>query len=103
MTVRNAISGTIKKIPWSTLIVMFDASVRDQIVALSNRPHVEGLMVYQCLQLDSTMAGQCAAVIYGPGCTFKTLDHAAQSRLGQVPSQFQYPVAYWPTRPEVRT
>jgi hypothetical protein len=62
---------------------------------MAARHDVEGVMAFRVEQLDSSQAGHMTFLIYGPGCTYKTVDEIAAGRLGDVPSRFAYPFAYW--------
>ena len=62
---------------------------------LTANPKAEGLVIYRCLQMDSSNLGARSTVLVGPGCTCETIEKAAQQHLYDLPSQRQYPCAYY--------
>lgn len=59
------------------------------------RTDVSGIVCYENLQMDSSQCGSRSAVIYGPGCAATTLEAALARHLNDLPSQRQYPVAFY--------
>src|SRR5262245_48952029 len=93
--IRNPISGTVKAVPLDQLLAMADEDIRERLTSMLAQSHVSGLMCYEVLQMDSSQFGHRHFMIYGPGCTYRTAADAANGRLGDVPSRFAYPVAYY--------
>lgn len=92
---RNSVSGKVKVLSEAELIELFDPTVRVALQAKLADPQVEHIVVYECLQMDSSSFGARTALVVGPTWTYRTLAEAAAGRLGDVPSRFQYPVAVW--------
>lgn len=97
MTVTNPVSGAVKRLPLAELLAMADEAIRERITGMLARPEPEasGVMCYEVLQMDSSQVGHRSFVVFGPGCTYKDAAEAAKGRLGDVPSRFAYPVAYY--------
>jgi len=70
---------------------LFDAEVRPQIVEMLARDDVEGAIGFENMQMGSSQMGARTSVIYGPGCTFKSVDDVKGKHLNDLPSQRQYP------------
>lgn len=62
----------LKKLSWSEFIAQYDKSVHDAIANNRKKEGVSGVATLQCEVLDSSRCGQMTALIYGPGCTYKT-------------------------------
>lgn len=93
---KNMIGGEIRQLSMAEYLALFDESVHGAIKARFEMSGVHGSICCENLQMDSSAFGAKTAMIYGPGCTFNSLRHAAINvRLGTVPSVFQYPVAYY--------
>lgn len=92
--IRNSIGGEVKLIPLDELLAKFDKAYHRPIRDLLDQEHVQGIVVFENLQMDSSQFGNRGAVIYGTTCTYKTVEECAAGRLGDVPSRFAYPVAY---------
>jgi hypothetical protein len=75
-------------------IGLFDHSAHGQLAALLDRPGVLGIVCFENLQLDASHAGDRTAVVYGPGCTYKTLEDVLGGHLGDVPNQIKYPTQH---------
>lgn len=90
----NQINGEVKKISLPEFLTLFAPAVQDAIVKIYAREDVSGVVCYENLDLSSSQIGTRSALAYGPGCQVKTIEEAAKYRLGDVPSRFQYPVAY---------
>jgi hypothetical protein len=65
------------------------ADTRKMLDGLIARADVDGLILYVNIQMDSSSFGRKQAMVYGPGCTFKTPDDAP-GWLNDLPSQRQY-------------
>lgn len=55
------------------------------------REDVDGMIVFENLQMDSSAFGRRTAMIYGPGCTYKKPEDCEGQHLNDLPSQRQYP------------
>lgn len=55
----------------------------------------EGLMVYRCQQMNSPHYGDTTIRVFGKCCTLSSFDEACRARLGDMPSQYQFPIAYF--------
>ena len=101
---RHPISGVLKKLTETEFLDLFDPSVHDAILASANRyKDCEAIVCFENLQMDSSCFGDRAALVVGPSNTYtlaKILEPGA--RLGDVPSRFQYPVAYVDYRKEAQ-
>lgn len=76
------------------LLKMFDPRVHDAMKANFGRMDVEGIVVFECLDVDSPHFGKRTALIYGPGCTYKTLMPLAEGCLRNIPETSLYPTFY---------
>ncbi len=86
---------TLKQLTREELFALFDAEVHGALEHRLAQEHVAGLLVFENLQLDSRELGQRTAVIYGPSCTFKSPAMVEGQHLHDLPSQRQYPVAFY--------
>ena len=78
------------------LKAMFDSSVHDALERLAQGARY--IVVYENLNFWSSRLGERTALKVGPGCSVESLEQALQIWLGDLPSQRQYPVAYWEGR-----
>jgi hypothetical protein len=63
---------------------------------LAAHPNAEGLVIYECLQMDSSELGRRTTMVVGPGCEgAESIEKASQGHLYDLPSQRQYPRAYY--------
>jgi hypothetical protein len=92
--IKNPISGPLEELALLKFLERFDESVHTQILERFNRKDVDGAVLFENIQLDSSNLGKRTACIYGPGCTYETLEKISQGWLNDLPSQRQYPVAY---------
>jgi len=84
------------KIERAELVSKFDDQVRPKLAALAeNNPTATHIVVFQNLDMWSSQFGKVSAVAVGPGCTVESLEVAAKSHLGDLPSQRQYAVSYY--------
>lgn len=89
---KNDIGGEIRQVSWDQLIMMVDENLRTRIAKIADRADVNGVVMFENMQMDSSLCGQRHFMIYGPGCTYKDVP---TGHLGDVPSRFAWPVAYW--------
>ncbi len=81
--------------------------LQEQIKTAEAKTGAHAMMVFECLDLCSSQIGQRSVVMVGPGLTYESIAMARDQRLGDVPSQFKYPVAwcrtllYWSERTEM--
>lgn len=93
---KNSISGEVRQVSWDHMIELADKSVRERLCTAADREGVAGMVMYEVLDMSSSQHGRRSFLVYGPGCvSAKTLEEAIAGRLGDVPSRFAYPVAYW--------
>lgn len=94
--VTNMIGGEVKPISKAQFYALFSPHIQDELEEKWADDSVAGFVCYENLQMDSSLFGKRAAVSFGPGCTARTAKVAVEihPRLGETPSQFQYPVAY---------
>ena len=75
------------------LKAMFNPSVHGALEQLARDARY--IVVYENLDFWSSRLGERTALKVGPGCQVETLEQALQIWLGDLPSQRQYPVAYF--------
>lgn len=80
---------------WSKeeFFAQFDPEVHAKIEALLKRSDVDGAILFENTNLSSSACGERTAVIFGPGCTYKSAGSAEGKWLNDLPSQRQYPRA----------
>jgi hypothetical protein len=87
-----------KKLSWAEFVAQFDSSVQDALAANRKKPDVAGIACLECQVMDSSRFGTRTALIYGPGCTFKTLEQMEDLQGGVyitgLPSSAAFPVSY---------
>lgn len=54
----------------------FDEEIHDTIRRMLDTEGVDGMVVFECQDMCSPHIGERRGLIFGPGCTFKTLDMA---------------------------
>lgn len=93
----NIVGGTLFRIPskQDVLAYILNVEQRDQVERSMDREGVTAVVIFENLDMSSSGLGNMAAVMVGPEFTYKTVAEAAAGRLGDVPSRFQYPVAYY--------
>jgi len=72
---------------------MFHPSVHDALERLALGARY--IVVYENLDFWSSRFGERTALRVGPGCSVPSLEKALEIWLGDLPSERQYPVAYW--------
>jgi hypothetical protein len=78
---------------------LFDPEVHDDLRRLV--AGAKWIVVYENLNLSSPWCGARSALKVGPSCSVPTLEEALKGHLYDLPSQRQYPVAYWEVTEEV--
>lgn len=92
----SPVTGELAPFSEAEMMEMFNESVHERLRALHAREGVEGLMVYECLDMSSSRLGARSALAYGPACSARSAQEAADRHLGDLPSERQYPIGYWP-------
>jgi len=86
----------VKQKTFKELLTDFDPSVHGLLEDKMVGSHVEGMIVFENIQMDSSAFGDRSAVIYGPSCTLKSPADVDGKWLGDLPSQRKYPVYFVP-------
>ena len=92
----SPVPGKLKELSIGDFLDLFDDSVRSKIVAAGSRyPDKQAIVCFENLDMWSSNLGHRSAVVVGPSTSW-TLEKVVEPgfRLGDVPSRFQYPVAY---------
>ena len=88
----------VKKLSWDEFIKQYDPSVHTAIAQNRVREGVTGVVTLQCEVMDSSRCGVLTAMVYGPGCTFKTVEDMLKLPGGVyptgLPSSASFPVNY---------
>jgi hypothetical protein len=88
----------VKKLSWKEFVKQYDKSVHEAIEVCRKRSDVTGMVTLQCEVLDSSRCGHLTAMIYGPGCTFKSVDDMLKLPGGVyptgLPSSAAFPINY---------
>lgn len=85
----------MKALTKEEMLAMLDESVHGRIEELLRRSDVTHLVIFENQMMDSSCFGDRTAMIVGPGCTYKDLEAVKGAWLYDLPSQRQYPVAYY--------
>lgn len=89
---------TVIKLSWKDFIKQYDKSVHDAIAANRKKPGVDGVATLQCAVLDSSQCGMLTALIYGPECTYKSIQDMLKNPGGiyitGLPSSASFPINY---------
>lgn len=87
----------VKKLSWSEFIAQYDPSIHGAIARNRRKEGVSGIATLQCEVMDSSRCGMLSALIYGPGCTFKSvadMDIPQGVYITGLPSSAAFPVNY---------
>ena len=76
------------------LLELFDETTHDRLLTALQRGEVHGFIVYQNDNFSSRSFGARSAVMFGPGCTFKSVSQSARW-LNDLPSQRQQRKCYF--------
>lgn len=100
--VTNMIGGIVKPVSKIEFWSLFSPPMQDELANKACDEGVVGFVCFENLQMDSSQFGKRSAVAFGPGCTSANpRDVVARfPRLGETPSQFQYPTCYCITKDE---
>lgn len=85
----------MKKLTQEEFFAMFDEEVHDQLRERLTRIGVSGLIAFQNQDFCSSQFGARTAMVYGQECTYKCVADVEGQHLYDLPSQRQYPVAYF--------
>lgn len=99
---RHPVSGRLTEKSLGNFLGLFDQEVRPAIIERLAREDVDGVVCFTNIALDSSQCGHRTAMIFGPGCTYKTIEECAAGHLGDVPSRFQYPQEFYLKAPAVK-
>jgi len=93
---KHPVSGEIRELSKAEFLALFSPAVHHAIESAAKLPGTEVVVCFECLQLDSSHVGERVATVMGPGRTRPTpaLEQAG-TKLGDLPSNFKYPVALW--------
>jgi len=72
----------IKKLSWAEFIAQFDESVQDTLSTRRKKEGVDGMVMLVNHVMDSSRLGDRTAMIYGPSCTFKSLEMITDQKGG---------------------
>jgi len=94
---KHSVSGEVRELNEAEFLALFDESVRADIRRKGTGDGVEAVVCFENLDMWSSNLGHRTAMIVGPGCTYQLaqIETLPNFRLGDVPSRFQYPVAFW--------
>lgn len=85
----------MKELTWQELLDLFDDTVHDALQKLRDSDGVDGLVVFENVNLSSSAIGKRTALAYGPDCTYHELDDVEGKYLNDLPSQRQEPRYYY--------
>jgi hypothetical protein len=71
-----------KKLSWPEFIAQFDESVQNAIENTRKKEGVEGMVMLVNHVMDSSRLGDRTAMIYGPACTYKSLEMIMEQKAG---------------------
>lgn len=75
-------------------LTLFDVDIHAQLTDQALLPGVAGLIAYENLNLDASARGARTSLRYGSACTCARREDAPPW-LNDLPSQRQYPIAYY--------
>jgi hypothetical protein len=88
----------VKELSWKEFIKQYDKEVHEAIINVRKREGVTGVATLQCEVLDSSRCGMLTAMIYGPSCTYKTVDDMLKNPGGVyptgLPSSASFPINF---------
>ena len=93
----------VTKLSWEEFLKQYDSSIHEAITFKRGKKGVTGVVTLQCEVMDSSRCGQITAMIYGPGCTFKTVDDMLKLPGGVyptgLPSSASFPINFTEDKP----
>lgn len=88
----------VKNLSWKEFIAQYDSSVHEAISVNRKKEGVDGIATLQCEVLDSSRCGMLTALIYGPECTYKSVDQMLEYPGGiyptGLPSSASFPINF---------
>jgi len=92
----KGLATTVKPVSWYKFLGLFPAQTAELIERNTSRLNASHAVCFEVLDMSSSLFGERSCLFVGShekgfGCT---LDEACTGRLGDVPSQFAYPVYY---------
>lgn len=94
---KNIIGGEVKPMSKAEFYALFAPETQDELERKwVGDTGLTGFVCYENLQMDSSQFGTRTALAFGAGFSAPNPERAVEMypRLGDVPSRFQYPVAY---------
>lgn len=85
----------MKQITMPEILDLFDKSVHARIKELAQNPRTSHLVLFENQDFCSSRFGAKSLMQIGPDCTYKTLSDVEGHHLNDLPSQRQYPIAFW--------
>lgn len=94
--VSNPVSGELVEVTFDELTGLFASSAITQALdRWRESPLVEGIVVFECLDLSSPTLGHRSGVYWGPTETYRSLEALAAGTLGELPSEQLFPRYFW--------
>jgi hypothetical protein len=91
-------SREVTKLSWPDFLKQYDKEVHDALATVRKHEDVTGVVTLQCEMMGSSRFGMLTAMIYGPGCTFKTVDDMLKLPGGVyptgLPSSASFPINF---------
>lgn len=72
-----------------------DTDILAKVLNQLTRSDVIGLVLFRNEQMDSSYYDDVASIIFGENCTYKSLKDVEGKHLYDLPSQRQYPFAFY--------
>jgi hypothetical protein len=85
----------LKELNKDELLALFDESVRDALEAQMRKPGVEAVVIFECVQMDSSSFGNRTALIVGDPYTFKSVEACEGKWIKDLPSQREYAQSFY--------
>jgi hypothetical protein len=87
-----------KQVSWSEFLDQFEKEVHEDIATARKRPGVDGIACMVCQMMDSSRFGRKTALIYGPGCTYSSIEMIEAQQCGVyltgLPSSASFPITH---------
>jgi hypothetical protein len=92
----HPVTGKLKELTMAQFLAEFNPDIHEAIGKVMAKLNTKGMVLFENMQMDSSRFAEKSALMVGgeslpdweavtaPGC-----------RLGDVPSRFKYPVAFW--------
>ena len=95
----NRIGGTVRQLDKAEFYNLLDFDLHDTVARMLLHEGTTGMVVFENLDLCSSQCGNRSFMVYGPSRENKVIEDLLSQHLGDVPSRFQYPVAYYIPEP----